>query len=125
MVQAEKRPLRLRVLAVVLAALLIFSVGGLLVKYLYLMYNTPASATVSVPDNLLGSSDTAGGTQDVGGELVEADLSIKGSSSISTSQQKAEGTATALELYKQKAEDNAAFEVSDMLPGAVWLSTLV
>lgn len=53
MVQAEKRPLRLRVLAVVLAALLIFSVGGLLVKYLYLMYNTPASATVSVPDNLL------------------------------------------------------------------------
>ncbi len=62
MVQAEKRPLRLRVLAVVLAALLIFSVGGLLVKYLYLMYNTPASATVSVPDNLLGSSDTAGGT---------------------------------------------------------------
>lgn len=117
MVQAEKRQLRLRVLAIVLAALLIFSVGGLLVRYLYLMYNTPASATVSVPDNLLGSSDTAGGTQDVGGELAEADLPIKGSSSSSTSQQKAAGTATALELYKQKAEDNAAFEASDMLPG--------
>lgn len=130
------------IVIIVLAALLIISIGALAARYIYLNFFDSSGATVTIEDNLIGDSDqdqqTDPGTDtddnsdsDSGNDNQQTDSDSQQSgsdnhpSSGSGDQNNANASesdtekpkATVLELYKGKPEDNEVFNVTNMLPG--------
>ena len=130
---------RLKIAIIILAVLLILSGGGLAARYIYLQYFTPAQATATVPDNLIGDSDRtdADGTPTENmppaesgpdGEQSGSTESFADSDGTGTDTDNVGGSVTSasaadkpsaavLELYAGRPDANQKFEVNNMLPG--------
>lgn len=104
----------LKALTVVLAVLLALSLCGLAVRYLYLYFAEPDSATVTVPGNLIGGS----GEQTSGIAVGAAGGQGSGLAAMALDGEDASGQqAPVLELYEGHPGDNEPFKVDNMLPG--------
>lgn len=119
---------------VILLVLLLLSIGALVGRLVYLRFFEKPEASVSVPDNLIGTegaadsskppetSDPPAATDDaqqeptgtVGGETGEIPASTAAEAAA-----QADGSrqATVLELSANELTDNSRFEVSNMFPG--------
>ena len=110
------RSSKTRAAIIILALLLALSVCGLAARYIYLAFFAEGRDTVTVPDNLIGRTESASvGT----GNLLPA-AGIRFLPYANTSSSAASGAgeqASVLELYNSHPGDNEAFEVSGMLPG--------
>ena len=141
-----ERKKKIKIIIIVLAVLLAISLAALCTAVLYNKFAGSSSATVAVPDNLItpdadneNSQDRQGETALYGdGSVVSVDSSDSSNGeqygldslnpsensetapsnlSSDSSSDGAEKKATAIELYKNKAEDNTAFAVGNMFPG--------
>ncbi len=129
----SKMSKKVKIIIAILLALVILSAGALAGRVIYLKYFADTSATVVVPDNLIGeesSTDTSADTSDTSDTSAPADTSVpsdnetsaptesvgteNGTNSGSNSSQT---KATTIALHKGQASDNEKFEVTNMLPG--------
>lgn len=127
----QKAPVskRMKIVIIVLAVLLVLSVGGLVGRYIYLHICAPTRTTVTLPDDLIGEvtstlpTDTG---KDSGSSAAGSDPGIE-QSAVGEASHPAETdkpttdkpTAVKLELYEGKPGDNQRFEVGNMFPGDV------
>lgn len=132
----EKKKSRMKTVIIILSCLLVLSAGGLAARYIYLEHFAHRGSTVTIPDNLIGSTtaptqgaaDTLPPTTDPTTPITEptaTDPTSLATDPVSSATQDADPTqqtqpqriATALELYKGNPGDNERFEVKNMFPG--------
>lgn len=101
--QTQQKSKRLKIVIIILAVLLLLSVGGT-VRRIYLNFFAPMQTTATVPDNLIG---------DIGNLQPEHSATDSEYSSPAGSSFMADN----LELYQGRPEDNQRFQVGDMFPG--------
>ncbi len=139
---AEKRKMskKVKTIIAILLALLILSAGALAARVVYLNYFKDNTATVVVPDNLIGEEDSTSDTtstpdtskpnsdntenteppsESTGTETTTPETSAPtestGTNNGSTTN--TENKAAVIELYKGQPSDNEKFQVTNMLPG--------
>lgn len=128
----DKKTPRLKIVIIILAVLLVLSAGGLVVRYVYLNFFSPAQTTATVPDNQIGevesipqeSSEESNDTPDSSAEgssavpeQEEGGISEESGAAPESGGDASRPQAVKLELYQGNPDDNQKFEVRNMLPG--------
>lgn len=121
MVRLRIGPKKQKTVILFLTVLLLLSAGGLIGRYFYLSYFSPAHSTVTVPNNLIreGTSDPEKNERLSKPETEDqwaSDHSI-GVTGASNSLQKDKPTAVKIELFDGKPGGNETFETNNMFPG--------
>ncbi len=130
----DKKRNYIKLLAVILAALLVLSASGLAVRWIYLTQFAAARGTATVPDNLISEtegipempSEVEAAQPDTPEQTASDSAPETGSHQISAGQnavgrqseaQASGQEAALLELYRGRPEVNEPFAVDNMLPG--------
>ncbi len=126
---------KVKIIIAILLALVILSGGALAGRVIYLNYFADKSATVVVPDNLIGEDPTPSensGETESSGQPTESDSSGETTSAPETdntstpsstntnsnsNSANAQNKATTIALHKNQPSDNEKFTVENMLPG--------
>ncbi len=127
---------RMKITIIILSCLLGLSAGALAARYIYLEHFVHRGSTVTVPHNLIGSTEapTQGGsdtlpptvapttgpaapTTDPTSPKTDPTSSPTTQGTDPTQQTQPQRVATALELYQGHPGDNERFEVKNMFPG--------
>ncbi len=98
---------KLKAFICILICLILVSGGILAARIIYLNFFADKTATVVIPDNIIGEEPP------VSDVLEPSDAADDSLDSENTAQAK----ATAIEIYKGQASDSERFEVYNMLPG--------
>ncbi len=106
-----------KIVIVVLAVLLGLSLTALCGTLIYNKSASTASATVTVPDNLIAPNENI--SKSDGSDTRTASGSADGCSAVPSAQSTVGEIkkAAAIELYNKQPEENTLFQVSNMLPG--------
>ncbi len=133
----KKMSKKVKTIIAILLALLILSAGALAVRIVYLNYFADNTATVVVPDNLIGEDEntstpdtsvpttdennsTESPSESTGTETTVPETSAPTESTGTNngdSSSSVENKAAVIELYKGQPSDNEKFQVMNMLPG--------
>lgn len=114
----DPRARKLRTVIIILAVLLVISVGGLAARIIYLNFIAPGQETVTVPDNLIGENNTPTEGSDDSGRGTEGQSSNYEQEYNTPTQDNVTGEeADVLELYSKNPGENESFSVYNMLPG--------
>ncbi len=117
----NKMSKKVKIIIAILLALVILSGGALAGRVIYLKYFADTTATVVVPDNLIGeetSTDTSADVPETSAPETSAPTETsKPESNITNGSAGTKTEAATVSLYKGQASDNEKFEATNMFPG--------